>query len=493
MSTPPRPTRNASHAAWPFLVAAGCLLPLGAAADSARDPFGTATLTPARPGTHGLLGSGAPCANEMPGRPINLAEVIDLALCRNPLTRETWANARARAADVGLARSAYLPGISASAAADLSQTRQGGQTANSDQQRAAVSLSWLLADFGARDAGLESARRLLIAASATQDSRLQSLFFVTLQAYYEVHARHAAVLATQDSERAAKESLRAAATRYAVGAGTPADRLQAQTAYTQAVLDRVRAEGDLRTAHGKLANAMGYDAHQPVVLSAIDPPVPLVQQPEDIGALIDAATRQRPDLIAAQAELLAAQADIDAARATYRPRLSLAASAGVQDSDFGTPARSGSIELTLNVPLFSGHEEIYRVRAAQARADASEARRDVLRLQVSLDVWRSYQALQTASEAIRTSLAVRENAEVAERVALGRYRAGVGNLIDLLNAQAAHARARQQQVQAQLDWNLARAALAQAMGRLDGAMLTTIGDPQPRTSAAPSADRGSAQ
>lgn len=479
MSARARTSLIAGPRLWPLLVAAGLVgLANICTAETRRDPFGTAALTPAQPGTQGIAGDG-PCRMNVPEHPLALVDVVDLALCRNPLTRETWASARVRAAEIGIAHAAYQPTVSANGTLDFGRTRASDQTRSERNIEADISLAWLLADFGARDAGLESARQLLAAAGATQDSRLQGLFLVTLEAYYEVHARHAAVLAAQESERAAKESLRAAATRYAVGTATPADRLQAQTAYSQAVLDRVRAEGELRAAQGRLANAMGLNASQPVLLSAIAAPSPNDPAPADIGRLIDDATRLRPDLLAAEAELKAARADIDAASAAFRPRISLSARAGMQDSSFASPTHSGSIGLNVRIPLFTGHEAEYRVRAAEARADAQAARHDQLRLQVSLDVWQSYQSLQTASEAIRTSQVIMQSAAQSEAVALGRYKAGVGNLIDLLNAQATHARARQQQVQAGLDWNLARAALAQAMGQLDGALLAALDDDAP--------------
>jgi outer membrane protein TolC len=67
-----------------------------------------------------------------------------------------------------------------------------------------------------------------------------------------------------------------------------------------------------------------------------------------------------------------------------------------------------------------------------------------------------------------------ESAEESSRVALGRYKAGVGNILDTLNAQSALASARQQKIQADLNWNIARASLAQAMGALDNAMIQSL-------------------
>ena len=49
-----------------------------------------------------------------------LVEVIDTALCRNPKTRQAWANARVQAAQVGVSQAAYLPSLSVTANASRS-------------------------------------------------------------------------------------------------------------------------------------------------------------------------------------------------------------------------------------------------------------------------------------------------------------------------------------------------------------------------------------
>lgn len=497
MKIPPAPP----PVCWPSARLAGVRVTLACAiltlaglaqstAAASSDPFGTEKLYPGRPGIRGEPATRDICERGLPNAPLTLLDVVDQALCRNLQTREVWATARARAAEIGIVRASYLPSVAANGSLSRSQESGSGlPSSGSTLARADVTMSWLLYDFGARDANLENARQLLAAASATQDNTVQSVFFAALQAFYQVHARQASLNAAIDSERSSKEALRAAAVRYAVGTATPSDRLQAQTNYSQAVLERIRAEGDLQTARGVLANVLAISAEQPVPLAAILQPPPDETYAADIGALVTEASRRRPDLLAAEAEVRAAAASIDAARASGRPTISFSASVGMQDSSNLAPTRSGTIGLNLNVPLFSGHAPAYRVRAAEARAEAQAAVRDRLRLQVSLDVWRNYQALLTAIQSARTSTDVLASAEMAERVALGRYKAGVGNILDLLSAQASLAKARQQNVQASFDWNVARAALAQSTGGLDIGLLTTMNeshlDPLPPSGSSP--------
>jgi outer membrane protein len=453
-----------------------------ALAFDAADPFATEAIAPPRaqlpPRPSSTERAEAPCQASAPATVYGVLEVVDRALCNNPKTHEAWANARVEAAQVGLAQAAWLPGIDGQAA--LSRRRSDGQSAT--QRSSSLTLSWLLYDFGARSANLEIARQLLSAASSTLDATVQNVFQSALQAYYNTQAARAAVVAARESEKAARQSLSAAEVRYQVGSGTPADRLQAQTAWSQATLTRIRAEGLVRIAYGTLANAMGVDAGTPLELADFASGVVAdaafereAGEAADIDALIAQARRRRPDLKAAQAQLDAAQSNIDYARAAGLPRLSLGAGPSWQEtasggSDLGSHANS--IGLTLSVPIFSGFDTTYRVRSAQANAQAVSAQRDSLSQQVALDVWSAYQSLATARQTIRSSADLLASAEQSERVALGRYQAGVGSILDVLNAQSALATARLQRIQALLDWHVSRAALAKALGTLDSSLLT---------------------
>ena len=266
-----------------------------------------------------------PCRFEQPERtPMSLADVIDRALCNNPQTRAAWASARAQAAQVGVARASFFPSVSATVSGDRNRSsggvRVGTTSINNattyNEESAGLSASWLLYDFGARDATLRNALSTLAASNFTQDATLQKVFLSAVQAYYNLFATRAAVDSAAEAERSALASLKAAAARYEAGTGIPADRLQAQTAYSQAVLNRIQAAGNAKNAEGVVANVMGLDANRPLVLSAPATRLPDEQSDKDIGDLIETARKRRPDLAAAEAQIKAAQATVDAARAS---------------------------------------------------------------------------------------------------------------------------------------------------------------------------------
>ena len=435
------------------------------------DPFNTESLSPPSPRLSlPEDGDFIPCQTPSQNLVYGVIEVVDQALCRNPKTHEAWASARIQAAQVGLAQSDYLPDLDGKAS--TSQTRTDDEKIK--QRSGSLTLSWLLYDSGARSANLDNARQLLSAASSTLDATVQNVFLSALQSYYNAQAARAAVTAAFESEKASRESMTAADTRYRVGTGTPADRLQAQTALSQTTLNRIKAEGILKNTLGTLANVMGMSASQPLRLDEIPSAKPEASFERDIEILIDDARQSRPDLKAAEAQLKAAQSGVDFARSSGLPTLSLSAGPGWQNTrtdNSDISFHDQAIGLTLTLPIFSGFETSYRVRSAQARAELASAQRDTLRLQVALDVWTAYQSLTTATQTLKTTADLLASAEQSERVALGRYKAGVGNILDTLNAQSALAAARLQRIQSALDWHVSRASLARAVGLLDGRLL----------------------
>jgi len=460
-----RPFAHLCRAA--LLACCAAALPL-----SAADPFGTEKLTPPNQSMPSAGGADA-CARQAAGSgPLTLAGVIERALCNNPQTRQSWTAARAQAAQVGRSRAEYLPQVSIDALAGTGRTWPAdGGAFGQDNFSATATVSYLLFDFGARDANLDSARQLLEAANWSHSASLQSVFLFAIQSYYQLFAAGANVDAALEAEKASEESLKAAESRYRVGTGTPADRLQAKTAYSQAVLIRTRAEGERRTAAGVLANAIGLDADAEVELAP-----PRIQAPDPttdarVRELVDYARSLRPDLAAAEAKVQAARAQVRAAQAAGRPTVSLTGSTGLADSNSASLASSGAVGIRVSIPLFTGYRNTYDVRSAEIQVEAREADRDQLRNQVSLDVWRAYQALATERTALVNAEDLLQSALESENVARGRYKAGAGTLIDLLNAQSAAASARFQAIQARYNWHLAKAALANALGTLDLAAL----------------------
>lgn len=427
----------------------------------------------------------ASCQSIVLNHPIELQDAILQAVCTNPLARQAWSNARAQAAAVGIAEAAYLPTLDATVGVErdtLSTNYDGSaygagnisRSQNSSSKYGMLKLSWVLFDFGKRSAALQQAYELLAAASATQDNVLQMAFFDGAKAFYGVRDAQASLDATRETENVAKESLAEASAKHDAGVGTLSDQLQAKTTWRRAVIERVNAERDLRTATGTLAAAMGLDANAPVRLVASEPEVDNTKFIERVDRLIEEAKIRQPKLVAARARLEAARANVDATRAQSRPTISLVGTVMQNNPSYEqqpqsipiNSSRGSTIGLQVTIPLFDGFASGYRVAQAQAQADAQEADTQNTELQVSLDVWNSYQNLRVDSANLDNSKDLLADAQRALDIARGRYKAGVGTFIELLNAQTALTDAQKQRVLAVSKWRTARLKLASSLGNL---------------------------
>lgn len=417
---------------------------------------------------------------ELPAAALTISNAIDLALCRNPSTRAAWAAAHQQAAALGAAESAWLPDISGTGGAQRSfgpHQDDSGTITSTDQttRDAAVNLSWTLYDFGNREGRIRSARHLLDAAAASANSASQQTVLSAVQTYYGVVAADAGFAAAQATEGTAQHSWEIAKALKEGGVANLSDVLQSETAYEQAVLSRVQAAQNVQSSRGALAVAMGLTANQPLKLAAEPVPAQVPALSARMEDLMTEAARQRPDLAAARAEVEAAIADITVARAAGRPSISIGAGRSYVDQtavagETGALSQKyNQIGINVSVPIFSGFSVGYGVRQAQAALQSRQANAEQVRLNVSLDVWNAYYALDSANQQLSTTSTLTKTADDNQDVAIGRYQAGVGTILDVLTAQTAAATAKQLRITAELSWRVARAQLALALGRLSSA------------------------
>ncbi|WP_446904551.1 TolC family protein [Burkholderia sp. YIM B11467] len=442
------------------------------------DVYGTRNEVAATPAAS--MASATACgALHADDRPLALEDAILLAICSHPQLSRTWSDARAAAAEVGVSKAAYWPTLNATAGIErdnVTTAYSGGfsQDQRSTSRYGMLNLSWVLFDFGKRGANLDRARALLRAANAAHDDALQSVFYDAAQAFYGLRDAQAALDAAQAVEHAAQESLAEASARHDGGAGTLSDALQAQTTYRKALLDRVSAEGDLQNAIGTLATTLGADADTPLRIADAEPSPDRDDFTRGVADLIAEAKRHHPKLIAAREKLEASREQIRAVRAQSLPTISLMGSLARNNPSYQQQAslfqlqssHSNSIGIQISIPLFEGFASGYRVAEAKAQADAQEADVRNTELKVSLDVWKSYQSLQTDTTNLDNSRHLLDTALHSLDIARGRYKAGVGTFTELLNAQSALADARRQRVLAVSKWRIARLKLAESLGRL---------------------------
>jgi outer membrane protein TolC len=407
-----------------------------------------------------------------PGTTLSLGQLVDVALKNNPATREAWFFARAAAAEVGSKRSLYFPYVEIDGSIERQkQSAVGGQfTFMQTTYGPSIAATWLLFNFGAREAEVEEATRYLYAADWTHNAAIQDVVLSVAYAYYQYLNAKAQVVARETNLEEARSNLAAAEERHRAGVATIADVLLAKTSASQAELALQVVQGQVQIVRGALATAIGVDATVPVDVGNLPEDLPLDAVKKGVDELIAKAVAQRPELAAQKFRALAAESRIRASAVDGLPVLSLDA---VGDRTFYY--RSGVSDpfstnwaglVSLRIPVFRGFDTAYQIQKAREEAEAAKASAERTEDQVILDVWSSYYGVQTAAQTVLTTRDLLASARQSADVAEGRYRAGVGSILDLLTAQTAFADARSQEAQARSLWFLAMAQLAHATGVL---------------------------
>lgn len=220
---------------------------------------------------------------------------------------------------------------------------------------------------------------------------------------------------------------------------------------------------DLAKQKISLARLIGLPLAQSISLTDMQPFNPMETVP-GLDETIRLAWDQRPDVRAASAQVHAAEEAHRAATSEYLPSLSLNADYGVIGIN---PAQShGTFSVTgnLHVPIFRSGRIKADVEQASAVVAQRRAELEDIRGRAEQDVRNAQLDVNTASEQIRLAESNRHLAAETLEQAGDRFRAGLADTVELVQAQESLATAEQDYISAMYSYQLARVGLARATG-----------------------------
>ncbi|MGG4773571.1 TolC family protein [Paenalcaligenes sp. Me52] len=420
------------------------------------------------------------------GHEYGLAELIDLGQRNNMETRQAWNRAREAALSVGLVEATFLPVLSANVIAGHQRSSRPSPLANlggGDRIRTSVegvvpalTLGWLLFDFGKREALLEGAEHISFASNVLFNAVHKKVIRDVTDQFYQYNtARHRAQLAQEalKNYQAVEDAVTA---RLNAGVATRLDLVMAQQAVAQAKLYVVTSQGLEKNAYLTLLKVVGVNpAEQVNIASAVDHRLPAPADPMT-EQVLQKAILERDDVAAAYAALKAAEAGVKVAKADFMPSVFMGAVLAknrtqfdVQDLPIPLPgltnrSTSTGVLVGVSIPIFDGglrstllsKAEIHRQEAENTlQALQRDALREIIAAETMLDS--ALQSYQTATDLVNA-------AETAYDAALDAYQVGVGTITMATEAASAVLLAKQAQVDAHSASLIAAANLAFVMG-----------------------------
>ncbi len=418
-----------------------------------------------------------------PNHVYSLVELIDIAQRRNPATRVAWEQARQAAINVGIARAAYLPALTASAVAGWEHfvtpfpsnlVPQGFIIFNAQEAIPQLAVNYLLLDFGGRAAAVEAAGQLSIAGNVAFTAAHQQLIFNVARAYFTLDGADAAVRAARQGLADAQVVQQSAEALFGRGLDTIVDVQLARRGTAQAQYDLAQANTGQHDAMYTLLAAMDLPPTTKLrVADASERPLPQ-RTARTVDDVLSGALRRRPDLLADVAKLRATDAEIAAARSALAPKVSLGANVqgnlgrlNVNNSPyFSVNKPQGAALLKFEWPLYTGGLLQNKLSLAQSKREEAAAGLNERVDQALREVALAYDQVDTGLQQYDAAIALQTASEAAFHSASNSYAHGVGTLTDATSAQTGLATARAAVARAHTQSLINAAALAFATGEL---------------------------
>lgn len=398
---------------------------------------------------------------------LTIDQAVESALANHPDARVAQGQSQAAQARARQTKGSLLPQARLSASYDLATRHQYGLPSSSgDSWGAAVSGDQLLWDFGRSSnrwrAALASAASTSQGTEATGNDLVLDVrlaFIDTLQSQALV-AVGRQTLENQERHLTQTQQFVEAGTRPAIDLA----KLRTQVASARSAL--IRVQNDLLVAKARLNLAMGRTGGTDYPIAAASLPA-LEIEGGATEELFAAAVEHRPELAAQRSSLVAQELGVKIAEQQLLPSLKLGAAAGYSANELTEPGWNASVGLNLSWTLFDGFASPAGAEAERATLIVEQARLTGREQQL----WQEIESARGTVGSAKAALAATEQGVQSARelllLAEARYAEGVGDALELSDAELELANAEVQWVQSQYDVAAARAQLLRAVGRRD--------------------------
>jgi outer membrane protein TolC len=362
------------------------------------------------------------------------------------------------------ALSRLRPQVSARAGIDYFPLTEKEQD-NSNAISAGIGVTHYILDFSSQRQKLAAEENLKAAGFSNEDARDMTAYIVSVL-YLQAVADKSRIDAVRAQVRTAQSLYDLAVDQKEAGVVSGIEVLRAQVMLQSEQQRFIVAEDQFAKNKLTLARAIGLPLGQEFELTddMSFVAIPVLSLEESI----ERAMRDRPDYRSAEARVRAAELDRKAAEATGLPTLSVGADYRLRNQvQWEGHGSQTTIGASLNVPIFTGGSVKSRVIVADAALNRIKAEFEDLKAGIHYDIRKAFLDMKAADDRVRVAesavLLAGEQVSQSE----SRFRAGVTNNVEVVQAQEALATANENHIAGLHAHNMAKLALARAFGVSD--------------------------
>jgi len=396
------------------------------------------------------------------GKTLTLRECTSIGLKQNPLTEISQQNLKAAQEKVGEAQGGYYPSFKLASFYTYT-AQQSIMPIGPDAYDTRFFLRQTLFDAGATSSLVRSVRHNIIAQDYEVKKTAFDIVLSVKSSFYDVLKKRDLLEVSRNALTTAEKHLEQSKGLYKEGLAPRSDVIKSEVQVSNARLDVVKAENALLSAKASLAAAMGQSVTTNFEVAVQDEG--LIRLLPSFKDVLLVAYDQRPELKGSRARIESAKANIDQAKSGLYPNLSLDASYGWQQGEISPSEKKWSVGLTVGIPIFEQLTAKSKVKQAAANLAGLKATETQTTRNIELDVQQAWLSLKEAMERLDVTKKTLEQAEEDMRVSEGRYKEGLGNILEVIDAQTALTQAKTNSVVALYDIANAGAKLDRAIGK----------------------------
>ncbi|MGC8595343.1 MAG: TolC family protein [Candidatus Kryptoniota bacterium] len=400
---------------------------------------------------------------------LTLEQCLDIALKNNPQIKLAEGAFESSESSLMLSRSALLPQISGQA----SGTKNAGtflfgpiaRPGAFENYSAGFQAQQLIFDFGKTISRVKASSDIVEASREDLRSVRQDVALNTNIAYFNYLQAVRIAKVQEEALEQAKQHLKRAEAFYHAGTAPQFDVAKAEVDVANSKVNLINAKNQIKISRIQLENVLGKKLPEGAVLKDV---LEVPQAEISTEEALQEAIKNRPSLLASQAMVKASRSLLTSAWTSNFPTISLAG--GYKWTGFnlsGPLYNSWNVGVSFSIPIFAGWSIQAGIDQAKANLKSAEASNELAMQQLYLDVQQQEFALEEAKEAIDASQKLVDNAEIALKLAEGRYNSGVGSAIEVTDAELTLSNARIAYIQSLYNYRVAYARLRHAMGTIN--------------------------
>lgn len=295
------------------------------------------------------------------------------------------------------------------------------------------------------------------------------LTYNVISAYYSVVKANKALELSEDSLEMAAKHLEQTKVMFSSGVVTKADILRSELEVAKAELAETKAKSAVDFANNSFNVIVGRPLDVQVILNEDDFKMGDLTAP-DYNEFLSIAYKERPEWKIVKLGKDIASSQSYASYSGYLPSLLLSGSYGYNDYrnqkfDVDENLKNWNVALIGSWTIFDGLSTPNRIKEAYAKYAWAAKNKDLLQKNIAIDVKNACSALNSAVNEVRSAQKALELADENYKIAELRYSSGVGTNVEVMDAKTMYTSAKLDLLQAEFDYELAKAAVNKAVGK----------------------------